>query len=92
MTYAKYKQQAAQLDISVSEASKALKQFPRGAMGLTPDAVKATPEWKIAKQRYDLAFHCSRKFNSWFTKAYKKELAAERNERRAALQLKHASI
>ena len=60
-------------------------------MGLTPDAVKATPEWQLAKKAYNLAFEQSRAFNKFFTKAYKKEIAAERNERRAALQLKHAS-
>ena len=79
------------MDRRVSETSAALNKFPRGAMGLTPDAVKATPEWQLAKKAYNLAFEQSRAFNKFFTKAYKKEIAAERNERRAALQLKHAS-
>ncbi len=44
-------------------ASKAMQQFPRGPMGLTPDAVKATPEWRAAKQRLDRAFARLRAFN-----------------------------
>lgn len=92
MTYEMYKQAAAQLDARVSATSAALKKFPRGVMGLTPDAVKATPEWQQAKRAYSLAFEQSRKFNAFFVKNYKKEIAAERNERRAALQLKHSSI
>lgn len=45
-------------------AGAALKAFPRGRMGLTPDAVKATPEWRAAKQAYDRAFAALRSFNS----------------------------
>ena len=74
MTYTMYKQAAAELDRCVSETSAALKKFPRGTMGLTPDAVKATPEWQQAKKAYNLAFDQSRAFNKFFTKAYKKEI------------------
>jgi len=44
-------------------ASYALKAFPKGAMGLTPDSVKQSPEWKTAKHRYLVAFEMLRAFN-----------------------------
>lgn len=52
------------LEAEVRAAGAALKSFPKGAMGLTPDAVKASPEWKAAKNRYDRAFAALRAFNS----------------------------
>lgn len=43
--------------------SRILKAFPRGITGLTPDSVKATEEWKIARRNCDLAFARLREFN-----------------------------
>lgn len=37
------------------QASKALKVFPKGNMGLTPDAVKQSPEYKAAQAAYRTA-------------------------------------
>lgn len=45
-------------------ASQAMQRFPRGAMGLTPDDVKASPEWRAAKARYERAFARLRAFNA----------------------------
>jgi len=36
-------------------ASKALKAFPKGTMGLTPDAVKFSPEYQGALRTYRIA-------------------------------------
>ncbi len=44
-------------------ASKAMKAFPRGPLGLTPNTVKASPEWKAAKRSSDAAFAALRRFN-----------------------------
>lgn len=43
--------------------SAALKAFPRGPLGLTPDAVKASSEYKAAKRSSDAAFSALRRFN-----------------------------
>ncbi len=51
------------LEAEVAAASAALRDFPRGSMGLTPDAVKASPEWRAAKTRYELAFARLRSWN-----------------------------
>lgn len=55
------------------QASHALKNLSGGgALGLTPDSVKSTAEWREAKKRYDLAFAAERAFNGWFVKEFKK--------------------
>lgn len=84
MTYAEAKLIAAALDAEVSRAGAAMDVFPRGPMGLTPDSVKATVEWKIAKHQFDAAFAKLRNFNGAFVKAFAKEMRDERRARRAA--------
>lgn len=44
-------------------ASQALKSFPRLPNGMTPDAVKASPEWKAAQAEYTEAFAAYRAEN-----------------------------
>ena len=46
--------------------SAALKAFPRGPLGLTPDSVKASAEWKAAKRASDAAFAALRRFNATY--------------------------
>ncbi len=55
----------AQLEADVSAASMAMKQFDatKSACGLTPDHVKASPEWKAAKASFNRAFQALRNFN-----------------------------
>lgn len=44
---------------------RALRLLSGGAsMGLTPDHVKATPEWQAAKQAYEAAFAKLRSYNT----------------------------
>lgn len=73
----------AYLEAALHVCDAAMKGFPRGPMGLTPDDVKASDTWKAAKKSYDIAFDRLRKFNAAFVKKYKKELGAERKIRRA---------
>jgi hypothetical protein len=48
----------------VDAASTALKTFAKGAMGLTPDAIKASSEYQAAKREYAAAFAALRLRNS----------------------------
>lgn len=76
-------------DILYSELerlSAALNQFPRMANGLTPGSVKASPEYRAAKRDYDATFQRLREFNSFFTRAYKRELRQERRSRHHAAE------
>ena len=81
MTFAQGKAIQASLEADVKNHSVTLWAFPRGAMGVTPDSVKATPEWQTAKRNYAVAFSKLRAFNSEFIKTFKRELTAERNAR-----------
>ena len=56
-----------------------------GPMGLTPDHVKASPEWKAYRLAYDTAFAALRNFNGSFVKTFKAEIRAERAARRPAV-------
>lgn len=62
-----------------------LNSFEKGEMGLTPDNIKALPEWQQAKKEFDKSFAELRKFNSYLVKTFKKELALERTNRRKQL-------
>lgn len=57
------------------------KTFEKSAMGLTPDHIKALPEWKSLKNAFRQSFDELRNFNGWFVKKFKKEYAAERRNR-----------
>ena len=81
MTYELAKQFQERLEAAVSTANAALKQFPRTAMGLTPDHIRVTPEYQSAKHAFDEAFAALRAFNGKFVNRFKNDLAAERRER-----------
>lgn len=48
------------------ECGDAMRAFPRGPMGLTPDSVRAMPEWQVARAAADKAFAELRAFNTRF--------------------------
>ena len=50
----------------------------RGPLGLTPDAVKGTPEWRAAKAAYDAAHDALRTFNASFVRTFRAEERARR--------------
>lgn len=56
------------LEAECREAGQKLKAFPKLDNGLTPDGIKATPEWKTAKLTHDNAFCALRSFNQRFAK------------------------
>lgn len=74
--------QKEKLELNVSEASASLKVFPKLPNGLTPDSVKKSFEYQIAKKNYQLHFTMLKEFNSWFLKNYKKEYRNYRKERK----------
>lgn len=78
MNYTEAKQKADELYEAVKVASDVLNTFPKGPMGLTPDSVKSSKEFKYAVSAYELASYRSRTFNQQYTKNFKKERAAER--------------
>lgn len=84
MTFEEAKAQQEIIQSKVDECSATLKEFDKfgkGNMGVTPDHIKAMPEWKQAFQNYHAAFNQLRNFNGWYVKTFKKELRAERANR-----------
>lgn len=59
------------IDNSLDKWDAVLKAFPRGPMGLTPDEVKATAQWKEARRQYDYWFSQLRTYNKTFLKTHK---------------------
>jgi len=88
-TFETAKSQRALIEAELASLGAILRAFRSeaeiGPMGLTPDHIKAMPEWKAAKHNYQVAFEKLRKFNAVFVKKFKKELAAERAARVKAL-------
>ena len=64
---------------------KAIVGDARGPMGLTPDSIKQTPEWKAAYSKERSAFNAMRNFNMYIARTFKKELRAEREAKRQAI-------
>lgn len=64
-----------------AQALKAIEGVGAGPMGLTPDHVKASPQYKEAKARFDWDFSNFRNFNAYYVKTFKKELAALRRSK-----------
>lgn len=80
LNYESAKNHQLSLERIVDEKSKKLMEYPKGLMGLTPDEIKNTAQWKNDKKNFELAFSELRSFNAFFTKKYKKERAAIRKE------------
>ena len=53
-------------------------------MGLTPDSVKADPRWQAAKSKVDALFQTLRRFNTGYTRQFKREIAAQHRANRYA--------
>lgn len=78
MTFDEAKQKRYEINTRVDAASQKLQSFPKGPMGLTPDDVKMSDEYRVAKFEFDSAFSELRNFNGWFIKRFSKELRRER--------------
>jgi hypothetical protein len=82
LSFEQAKARADELDARAREAGRALDRFPRGAMNLVPDHIKATPAYREAKSAFDAAFQAQRNFNAWFVRAFKRERAQARAARK----------
>lgn len=86
MTFQEAKERKIHLESACCVADIALKSIDgvgTGAMGLTPDSVRNSPEYKAAREAFSQSFARLRAFNAFFVKAFKTELKEERNTKRA---------
>ena len=79
--YLNAKKKRDEINEEMAKHKKVLDTFPKGKMGLTPDDVKANPEWVAAKKGYEGAFQKLRNFNSSFVDTFRNEIKSERAER-----------
>lgn len=80
MTFSEAKAYRDQLEAELERLSAIINRFPHdGPMGLTPDHVKLSPEYKSAKLAWDAQFHKLRTFNAAFTREFRDELKRERD-------------
>ena len=80
--YVKWLNTSKKLNAQVDATSAAMQQFPTGAMGLTPDAVKFSVEFKAADAAFQRAFRMLQDFNKNSPKAFKRRASVERRARR----------
>lgn len=86
MNYAEAKAQNAAITAAHDAAGATLLAIPgvgTGAMGLTPDRVKFSPEYTAAHRAERAAFAALRNHNAFMVKNFKREMAADRAARRA---------
>lgn len=78
--YSKARAERDKIEADVARCGAVLRAFPTvGPLGLTPDSVKAAPEYRSAKIAYDAVFARLREFNASFTKLFADEIRAERH-------------
>lgn len=61
------------LNDEVDKYSDLLNSFPTNELGLVPDNIRDTQEWKDAIKNYNNAFSKLRKFNAWYVREYRKK-------------------
>lgn len=67
---------------AASQALNAIAGVGSGPMGLTPDAIKFSPEYQRARSTYERAAAKLRHLNGWIMRHYRKEARAESVARR----------
>jgi hypothetical protein len=82
ISFEDYQAQSLVLKEAVDRTSESLQVFPRGNMGITPDDVRISDEFKAAKRDYSLAFNALRVFNGSMPKDYMKRAAVIRRASR----------
>lgn len=79
ITFAQATQDRDVLEAEVKASGLVVRAFPHnGPMGLTPDAIKFSPEYQSALLAYNDAFARLRMFNKTYVKQYAKEIRAAR--------------
>jgi len=80
--YQEAKARRDQLEAEYERLGRALKALSGGGlMGMTPEHVRTTPEWKKAKREADAAFAALQAFNTVYVHRFKREIAQDRRHR-----------
>ncbi len=71
-------------DEACNHWGKVLESFPKGEMGLTPDHIKASQPYGIARAEFDKNMRKLKAINSYIVKHFKKENAEYHRTKREA--------
>lgn len=82
VNYETAKAKVDQLNDEYKRLSDELNKFPKNAMGLVPDEIKRTVEYRSIKEASDKVFATLRAINPPYLKKFKVEISAEREARR----------
>lgn len=63
ISYEKFLETDASIQAILDKLQAEFNQYPRGAMGLTPDHIKASPAWQKTNREWNKWFKISREFN-----------------------------
>ena len=81
MTFEQFKNTQTNLQQLCDATSAELRCFKRNEIGLTPDNIKFSPEFRELKEKYGKAFKDLRDFNGKYLKQFKTELRNERDNK-----------
>ena len=71
-----------ELEATADYYSLELRKFPKLKNGMTPDDVKNSNDYKLAKLNYDAAAISLREYNSWFLKNFDSDYRTWRRKNR----------
>lgn len=74
-----------EINALVDKHSKRLQQFETNQIGLVPDHIRATEEWKQANQDFNRSFAELRRFNSWYVKTFMKKGKGKKKPKESAV-------
>lgn len=93
LTYERAKQTRDNIETAMKKSSAKLQAYPRGAMGLTPDAIKFSKDYQHDLLAYRFWHLTLRRVNQSMNKFFKKEMREDRlNSRKGRLQLTQEGI
>ena len=83
MNFAEANEKRKQLDALASELSLRLQQYPKNEMGLVPEEIRFSEEYRKLAGEFDTTFRELRNINAYVLKHFKREHLQEQARRRA---------
>jgi len=80
--YAFHRAHNAGLTATVEQHARAMDKYPRGPLGLPPEHIRTSTEYRMEKANLDRAVSALRDHNGFMVKNFKKEMKTDRDARR----------
>jgi len=84
LNFVEAKALCAALEAEFARTSAVLRSSPKGRLNLTPNSVKASPEYQASRAAHDAVLQRLRRFNTVFTKRFAAEIRTERASKRVS--------